>query len=152
MQSANDVLIDLLKSKLVNESTVYTVTSPVKVTMKYAEKVYHRGKPSNYSVKPLDGNEEFFLANIRAGSRKPFIFEFKPLDTRPYQHVEMDERTAMTLFPDFGKQMADAIGMGDVSWNYARSKFLTKTLKENEEARKAAEINKYDHNASWGTF
>lgn len=67
---------------LINQRA-YGLNSPCKVSVLHGN--------GQYRKEALTGDEEFFLQGMRPGKRSPIIFEFQPVDSRPWQHMEMGE-------------------------------------------------------------
>lgn len=153
MATDENVLIDQLREKLVigEKDHVYGLIAPAKLQC--------RRDDDSYRYVAMEGNEEFLLSGIRLGSRKQVIFEFSPIDAKPYKQMEVDDKAVFALFPELEEMAADALGNPGVSFNTARSKFvrdaatIAKKKKETAEAeQKADEEAKHSDNPMWGMF
>jgi hypothetical protein len=146
MTSPNEPLYEAINAWIQAscKDALYTLSAPMKATTMQLD--------GSYKVKPLVGNEEFFLRRVRGGKRDEFIFEFEPAADAPYKHVEMNNRIANETFPGFGAQIATGIGYPDLSLEKAAKAFM-KELKEKAEAEvEAHNKGTYEDNAQWGMF
>lgn len=130
------MLIDKVLAAMKVSELDLTLTAPVQTAHLFME-----GGRKVYKQKPLLGNETFVLTGMREGKRSEFIFEFEPVDDRPYKHVEFGDKVAMQVFAGLEDELIKALELDKQvkDWKQAAAAFRTKVRREAKRAVEAAE-------------
>lgn len=156
----SDPLLDVLKGA-VDENKTFATSSMAKLTVRFTD-----GKFKKVAI--ATGEPEMFFTGVRAGKKADYIFEFEPIDARPYAGIEMDEKQVFDMLPGFEAHIVKAMGYAPeegqavtfpVTFGVARAKFK-KAYEAAEKARLAAEAQttvqseaeRYANNPAWGQF
>jgi len=67
-----------------SEERVFKVAGISELTVWTKEKGFRKHK--------FIGSEEFFLSGVREGKRSDFILEFTPVDSQPYERMEIESK------------------------------------------------------------
>jgi hypothetical protein len=123
------------------ENYIFSVSGPIKASV-----LREDGK---YRLHPLIGKEEFLFEDIYIGAKQQLIFQFRPMDKRPYKLVEFDETKITQAFPEFLLNASRGLGFDSaVKFSEAKTKFITTALNE----MKNEEESFYEDNPLWGSF
>ena len=161
MSEESDPLLPvLLEAVKAAENTVWRTNAMAKLPVRFPD-----GK---YKNTPLTaGDPELLFTGVRAGKRADYIFEFEPVDDRPYKTVEMDESKVISLLPGFEALLVKTIGLSihadgnfnGNSFGQMRAKFKIaqkKAAAAAEKERAAAAIvtdaSRYTGHPLWGAF
>lgn len=130
------------------ENIILTLAAPMKATMKFPD--------GGFKVKPLLGNEEFFLRGCRLG-KKDILFELKPVAAAAYEQVEMPQKVAIEVFEHEGLEglligALEIAGRKSSSFASAVAAFVAEAEVVKEKERAEVNADNYATNPQWGMF
>lgn len=137
-------LIDHLNKVLVNENTVWSLVGPCTTSHNFA---------GQWKNKPLTGDEQFFLKQVRSGSKGP-LFAFQPVDSRPYDYVEFPNDKVCDLIKGFQHELLKAINCSETgaTWKHASAVWMANEFENRAKAKEEVEKGKYEGDPLWGSF
>lgn len=144
---ANEALVKAI-NLVADETLVYAVKAPVSTSV-----VMNDG---TFRTKTVDPDVELTFKGARLGKRTQLIFEFTPVDARPFKQVEIDEKKIGETIPEFEAQIARSLGGEDADdFLKAKRAFIRQIrsqLKKEAEADQQKANAKYQDNPNWGSF
>ena len=104
---------------------------------------------AGYRRWPLTGSEEFFFKSARAGKRSDIVLSFEPVDARPWQHMEMSDKDALSHVVGLDAWVTNILGQ---SLAKAKKASLKATASKSAIAPAAADSAAYTDNDMYGAF
>lgn len=166
MSDEIDPLLDVLNNAvLAAEDTVWRTTAMAQLTVRMGVGQYRKSAIAA-------GDPEMLFVGVRAGKRADYIFEFEPVDKRPYEAIEMDETKVFSMLAGFEELLVKTMGYPPqvetvdgltieqpLSFSKARALFKRDHAKREKVKREAAiaatvssEAERYRDNPLWGAF
>lgn len=112
-----------------------------------------------FKNKPVELGQEFFMNETYVGKSGKLIFMFRPVDSREYEHIEVDERQVLNIFPTIGAMAVGALGWAASKTDMLMSDIVSvlydsmeKAEKEQKVAEKAQQETKYADVPNFGRF
>lgn len=91
-----------------------------------------------YRQKPLDPNSEFFIEGYWIGAKGQIVFKASPVDAKPYQWADIDEKAMDNVFPLAGPAVAEKLGIEEEDFTEIVSAVRAK-ITQDDANKKAAE-------------
>lgn len=91
-----------------------------------------------YRQKPLDPNSEFFIGGYWIGAKGQIVFKAVPVDSKPYQWADIDEKAMDNVFPLAGPAVAEKLGIEEEDFTEIVRVMRTRIAQEDAD-KKAAE-------------
>ena len=144
MNPATQTVLDRLNAAIRREEPSFTLEGTIKTSVLM---------DGTYKTKPLTGGDEFVLKGIRTGARGNFIFEFVPMDDKPYSQMEISKTQQFEYFTGLEYFLVTALGFSEEEggvpvWDEAVKTFM----KRHEESTRKESIEANQDNPMWGTF
>jgi hypothetical protein len=108
----------------------------------------------SYRKVALVGSEEFFWTGVRLGKRGDMVFEFEPVDARPFKRMEMTtadvEAGRLVDFTDF---VCGQLGVATIAAAKKEAKRFAKKAVEEAKAEEVKETTvRYTENPNFGSW
>lgn len=141
-------LIEVL-TKAISDERLWKLDSFASLTIRQKDGAYRKAK--------FSGEDEFFFKGVRMGKRDGVIFEFTPVDARPFEQMEMTEREVFKNLPGFEGYIVSSMGLDASSASFALAKAelvrRQRVAKKQSETRAAlTEAERYADNPLYGAF
>lgn len=103
MSQATQEIIRLVKAAIDRHEPMFSLNGPIKTSLLMQD--------GGYKTKALNGDEELLFTGIREGKRDSFVFEFKPIDAKPYKQVEISKDSLLETVGGFEEFLIKALGL-----------------------------------------
>lgn len=131
--------IEAAQAALAAEVTSYIEKNPRAFMLSEPRQLTVKKKNDTYAKRPHIGGESFSTVSAYPGKRGALIFTFAPKEVADYALVEMSEKEATDLFPDFKNYIKSAEG----GLGAAMDEVKKATAAEAEAAKNADKFEKY---------
>lgn len=135
-------VIDRLNEYLGSTDVVTTVNSTVAMQCK---------ESGTYRTRTMPIGLELMLKRVRQGV-KGLIFEFEPVDERPFQVAEASDKHIFKMFPELEPIIVAGLTDKKISFNRARNGYLRDFQAEEQKKVEEEQRSTYSSNDQWGIF